>query len=626
MPTGSSLRDIAELLDGDAAELDESLLWLTRLVSEYYLAPWGQCLRLILPEQPRSRRQQPRRPTTRGGVAEAGSIDEDVVSRPLPSIPTAWRDSLRTALDRKQSVTFLLQASAPHRMACLLHATEDTLARQRATLIIVPEITLASAMARLVSARWPERVALLHSGLSPAARDEAWRRVRAGTADVVVGTRSAVFAPFPSNKISLGLIWVEQEEDPSLKEEKEPRYHARDVARMRANQERAVLLLGSTHPSLETRQAVEPDRRLTLQASNASAAPLTKPPTIEAVDLRLTPYRTLLSEPMIAGIKNALDRGAGVILFLNRKGFAPLLLCRDCGAAPQCPRCSVALTFYRRAGRLSCHYCGDSSPLPDTCPTCLAPRLEPVGFGTERLEEEVRRLFPGARIGRLDRDLARTPAQAHATRRQMAARDLDILIGTQMLFQGPPLPPVGFVGLPHADAGLHVPDFRSAERTYQTLLDAVGLALPDDGGGKVVLQTYMPTHHAIVSVVQQNETLFYEQELAFRQALGYPPFTHLISLHVSGKNAKLVQGAAGKWAGRLKAAAASLSPDEVTIMGPVPSPVAQLRGRHRWQLLVKSEKTEGAGQIVRRTLEELDKKKGQRSVKFDVDVDPLEMV
>lgn len=701
IPAGRSLRDIAALLDETAGtEVDQPLLELTRLIAERYLAPWGQCLRLVLPVQPppkqswrysltdegrkaagetsrlsetahalltrlsvapkglalsslqrtvagpvlqtlasltqrrlvqgletdRARRQPIHRQAGRRGEGDAGPVGEEPASVPLPPAQPAWRDSLRTALDRAQSVTFLLQAPAPHRTACLLQATEDTLARRRATLIIVPEITLASAIARLVRTRWPERVALLHSALSPADRDDAAHRIRSGTVDIVVGTRSAVFAPFPSHAISLGLIWVEQEEDPSLKEEKEPHYHAREAAWMRAGQQGAVLVLGSAHPSLETLQAVELDRRLTLQTTNGSAAPLTKPPAIEAVDLRLTPYRTLLSEPMIAGIRNALGAGTGVILFLNRKGFAPLLHCRDCGAAPQCHRCSVALTFYRRAGRLSCHYCGSSVPLPDTCPSCLAPRLEPAGFGTERVEEEARRLFPDARIGRLDRDLARTPAQADAIRRQMAAGQLDILIGTQMLFQGPPLPLVGFVGLPHADAGLHVADFRSAERTYHALVDAVGLALAGDAGGQVILQTYMPAHHAIVSVVQQNEALFYGHEMAFRKALGYPPFTHLISLHVSGKNARLVQGAAEKWAARLKAIAANLSPDEVTVMGPIPSPVAQLRGRHRWQLLVKSEQAEGARQTVRRTIDELEQSRGRSGLKFDVDVDPLEMM
>jgi primosomal protein N' (replication factor Y) len=625
IPVGSSLRDIAELLDDNGREPDESLLLLIRLISEYYLAPWGQCLRLILPEQPRTRRRQSSRSMTRRSPAEAGSVAEDFASRPLPSIPIAWRDVLRAALGRAHPITFLLQAPATHRLACLLQATEEALARQRAALIIVPEISLASAIAGLAAVRWPQRVVLLHSGLSLAAHDEAWRRVLAGTADVVVGTRSAVFAPFPSNRTSLGLICVEQEEDHSLKEEQEPHYHAREVARMRANQKGAVLLLSSAHPSLETLQAVEPNQKLTLKTVNGSGQPVRKLPVIEAVDLRLLPYRTLLSEPLVAGIKQALSAKSRVILFLNRKGFAPLLHCLDCGASPHCLRCSVSLTFYRRAGRLSCRYCGESSSLPDTCSSCLAHRLEPVGFGTERLEEEVRRLFPQARIGRLDRDLARTQTQADAIRGRLAAGELDILIGTQMLFQGFPLPPVGLVGLPHADAGLHVPDFRSAERTYQTLLDAVELALPGNGGGKVILQTYMPTHHAIASVVQQNELLFYEQELAFRQALGYPPFTHLISLHVSGKSAKPVQRAAGEWAGRLKAAAAGLSPDEVTIMGPVPAPVAQLRGRHRWQLLVKSAHAEAARQTVRRTLEELERNRKRRGLKFDVDVDPLEM-
>jgi primosomal protein N' (replication factor Y) len=341
---------------------------------------------------------------------------------------------------------------------------------------------------------------------------------------------------------------------------------------------------------------------------------------------------------MIAGIGAALEAHAGAVLFLNRKGFAPALLCRDCGISPRCQRCSVALTFYRRAARLACHYCGASVPLPDTCSVCLAARLEPVGFGTERVEEEIRRLFRHARIGRLDRDIARTPAQAEAIHRQAAAHELDILIGTQMLFQGPPLPLAGFVGIPHADAGLHLPDFRSAERTYHALLDAVALARPGDTGGKVVLQTYLPTHHAITAVVTGHAALFHDQEAAFRNALGYPPFAHLINLRVSGKNLGRVREAAQQWAGTLTAASSrerapegsptggKSATDDIMILGPIPSPVAQLRGRHRWQLLVKSGNAQAMTRAVQASLEELEREHGRGGLKFEVDVDPVEMV
>ncbi|MGH7473720.1 MAG: replication restart helicase PriA, partial [Candidatus Methylomirabilales bacterium] len=406
---------------------------------------------------------------------------------------------------------------------------------------------------------------------------------------------------------------------------------AREVAWIRARQHDAVLLLGSAHPSLETRSAMEP---LNLDVWGETAAG----PAIQTVDLRRLPQGTLLSEPLIAGISAALEARTGAVLFLNRKGFAPALLCRDCGISPRCRQCSVALTFYRRAAHLACHYCGASFPLPDTCSACGGARIEPVGFGTERVEEEIRRLFRHARIGRLDRDIARTPAQAEAIRRLAAAGELDILIGTQMLFQGPPLPPAGFVGIPHADAGLHLPDFRSAERTYHALLDAVALARPGDAGGKVVIQTYLPTHHAIAAVVNGNADLFLDQEMAFRKALGYPPFAHLIHLRVSGKNLGRVREAAQQWVVALRAAiprerAAEGVPtgsehatDDIMILGPIPSPVAQLRGRHRWQLLVKSGNAQAVRQAVQDSLEKLERERGRSGLKFDVDVDPVEMV
>jgi len=265
-------------------------------------------------------------------------------------------------------------------------------------------------------------------------------------------------------------------------------------------------------------------------------------------------------------------------------------------------------------------------------------RLEPVGFGTERVEEEVRRLFPGARIGRLDRDAASTAARAEAIRRLASVGEFDVLIGTQMLFQGTPLPPVGFVGLPHADAGLHLPDFRSAERTFHAILDAVAMVRPSEAGGNVVLQTYLPTHHAIAAVVSHNHSIFYDQELSFRKSIGYPPFTHLIGLRVSGKNAGLVREAAEQWARLLKAALQQGSAGEekpaphetlgrdATILGPVPAAVARVRGRHRWQLLIKSAKADTARQVVKRTLDVLEKRPGGSGLKFNVDVDPVEMV
>lgn len=702
---GCSTRQLREILavpdEGSGASLPPDLLALTRLVSERYLSPWGQCLRMILPsllpragasryaatETGRSFREETLRlsPIARAvlkrlrgapkgltfaslqrtitgplksalsGLKRRGYLYEVGSEKPRgrlsrrPQVPHAepepadrfgptptdfprprWWDELRTALDTPHHATFLLQGDVYRRLTCLIEAAEETLSRQRTVLIIAPEIARVSAIAKLARARWGNRVEPLHSGLSPRARAEAWRRIAGGAATIVIGTRSAVFAPLPA----LGLIGVEAEEDPAFKEETAPHYHARDVAVLRAEPINAALLLLTAHPSLETLYASTEARGLRgpffERPDPIHEADGDGRPPVEVIDLRRHQAGDLLTEPMIAGITAAVEARTGVILFLNRRGFAASLLCRDCGAAPTCPRCSVTLTFYKRAGRLTCAYCGTSSPLPDTCPSCFAPRLTPLGFGTERIEEEVRRLFPRARIGRFDRDTAPTPAQAEAFQRLAAAGEFDILIGTQMLFQGRPRPPVGFVGLPYADAGLHRPDFRAAERTYHTLLDAVALATSARDGGRVVLQTYLPTHHVIASVANRNEHLFYDQELAFRRALAYPPFTHLISLRISGKQTERVQEAAHAWAELLMKAAARQGPvagaqEPVTVLGPIPAPVARLRGHHRWQILVKAVSAEAGRRTVAMTFEELEGGKWKGPVKFDVDVDPQEM-
>ena len=603
------LRDILAIANesGDGT-IPADILELTRLVSEYYLAPWGQCLRPILPVMPgargtaRVRRTSEKRQEPSVSIPSAGSL-------PLPTIVTpSWWPRFQEALAARQHGTFLVEDAPLRRWSILMKAAEAALAHRKTALLISPEIRRVAALAALCSRRWPDRVAQLHSDLPPAVREREWRRIQRGDADLVIGTRSAVFAPLRAP----GLICVDDEEDPALKEEQEPHYHAREVAAMRARQHGAVLLLGTAHASIDTWQ------NIARSPEPAVAAPQ---PAVHLVDLRQSPPRTLLSEPMRAGIRAALDGGTGAILFANRKGFASALHCRDCGISPACARCSVSLTLYKRANRLACRYCGAAEPIPDICPSCRSPRIEPVGSGTERLEEELRRLFPGARIARLDRDTTRTPDQAAHLRNGIAAKDLDLLIGTQMLFQDVPVQPVGFVGIPYADTGLHRPDFRSAERTYHALRDAIGLARPD---GQVVLQTILPDHHVIASVAAGDPARFYEQELAFRRGLGYPPFAHLISLCVSGKTESAVRAAADRWTAAVKAQGRK-HPGPITVLGPIPASVERIRGRHRWQILVKSPDGDTARQSVKATLEAIETGRESRGLKFDVDVDPIEL-
>lgn len=603
------VRDLLAVVDESAdAAVPPDVLELTRQVAEYYLAPWGQCMRLILPAMPgaratvRVRRTSHDRQEPSQSVAATGSVQLP------PAVTPPWWPRFQQALGANRHDAWLVEDSLPRRWALLLHAAEEVLARKQTVLLISPEIRRATALAALSLRRWPDRVGQLHSELSPAARAREWRRIRSGTADIVVGTRSAVFAPL----CALGLIGVDDEENTSLKEEQEPHYHARETAMMRARQHGAILILGTAHPSIETWQHVG------ARQTDAAAPPRA---AVSLADLRQSPPRTLLSEPMRAGIRRALEARTGAVLFANRKGFASALHCQDCGASPSCARCSVSLTLYKRASRLACRYCGAAQTVPDTCPSCHSSRVEPVGTGTERLEEELRRLFPGTRIGRLDRDTARTPEQATRLRTGIAEGQLDLLIGTQLLFQDMPVHPVGFVGVPHADAGLHRPDFRSAERTYHALRDAVALARAD---GQVVLQTALPEHHVIAAIAQGNPARFYEQELEFRRALGYPPFAHLISLCVSGKTEAAVRAAAERWAVAVKEQGRK-SAGQIAVLGPIPASVERVRGRHRWQILVKSPDGDSARRSVQATLEKMEGGKEHRRLKFDVDVDPVEL-
>jgi primosomal protein N' (replication factor Y) (superfamily II helicase) len=687
------LRDIHAVVDDPGAGIPSELLHIARVVSDYYVSPQGQTLRLILPPQSspatrysltesgRRMREDPDtfntlpanaqrlvvrlsrrspgltlatlRKTVEPGIGrslsmlrrrglvearEGASITRHGdraapmtapsppsrrTSRPTTAQEGVWWQQILGALEDRRAHRFLLVAPPEERLARMMRAIEAALVQGRQALVLAPDIVTVEVMAASAEAEWGERAGVFHGALAPTARRERWHRIRAGSLPIVVGTRSAVFAPLTN----IGLIWIDEEEDAALKEETEPHYHARDVGWMRAEMNQAVMVLGSALPSLETlyrngsypesekrqRHAMPPG---TLKVASHGS------PAIDTVDLRGLPSGTLLSESMASGIIAAVDAHTPAVLFLNRKGFAPALLCRDCGNAPQCRHCSVSLTFYKREGHLSCHYCGAMLPLPDTCPTCRAPKLEPRGIGTEAVEERVRRLVPHARIGRIDRDTCRTPAHAAALRRRFIDRELDLLIGTQMLLQGPPMSPVGFVGLVQADAGLHLPDFRAGEQTYRTLSQAVALCRDGAHGGRVVLQTFLPTHYVIDAVVTQNFERFYDQELVFRRALAYPPFSHLISLRISGTSADLTQTAAQRWATALQTRAGPSGP---LTWGPIPSPISRVRDRYRWQIVLKSDDLHAARRLVTTTLPEMERISG-RGVKFHIDVDPLAMV
>jgi primosomal protein N' (replication factor Y) len=566
---------------------------------------------------------------------QANRDNSGITASLIPDPEMSWAEPLFEALRGQGPSRVLVQAPWTDRLGLLQQAVRLMLDRRQTVLIIVGEAERAQWVADLVR---DDEAGIspicFHSGLSDQARAEMWDQIHRQAVRVVVGTRSAIFLPLTA----IGAIWIEGEEDAALKEAQEPRYHAREVAWLRVQDDPAVLVLSSSHPSLEIKAAVA-QRGIVVSKSIASDAR----PSIQVVDLRDHGRGTVLSHPLLQAVGQAVGRRAGVLLFLNRKGYAGALVCRDCGQVPRCLTCRVALMYSRQAGRLLCSYCGYRAPIPETCVSCSSPRMQVIGEGTERVEEDAKRLFPHAAVIRVDGDTMRRPAQAEAVWRRIEQGEWDIIVGTQLLLRHRTLPTMGLVGIVQADAGLSVPDFRSAERTYHTLLDAVSLAGSAQVGGQVILQTYLSSHHAIQAVAQNNESIFISEELSHRMALGYPPAVYLIALLVSGTNEKMVRDAAMAWVARLTDFASSSMagqsvmghapstaqsmnpPDHLTVLGPVPSPVPRLRGRYRWQILVKSLKRETGLAAVQVTVNAMERAYQRRAIKFDVDVDPIEM-
>ncbi len=468
-----------------------------------------------------------------------------------------------------------------------LRLIEAVRGRGRGALVLVPEIALTPQLASRFRARFGDDVAVLHSGLAPAERRAAWRRLRAGEVGIALGARSAVFAPVPD----LGVVVVDEEHDPSFKQEEGLRYNGRDLALVRAQRANAVAVLGSATPSLESYRQAQLGRyqrlSLPLRANPAAAArPL---PPVDLVDLRREPPMAdgLFSRRLLDAVKETVARGEQVILFLNRRGFAPLVLCRACGQSLRCHQCAVALTFHRAQQELACHYCGTTLRLPHSCPACRLPRLEQLGTGTERVESVVREYLPDARVARLDRDTAGVGRQGalEAALAEVHEGRVDILVGTQMVTKGHDFAGVTLVGVLLPDQGMNLPDFRAAERTFQLLEQVAGRAGRAERPGRVIIQTYNPEHPAIAALPSHDYEGFVINELARRKEAGYPPFGRLVALRLEGPDPDAVAASAARVADRGRA----IGGNEVRIRGPAEAPIALLRGQTRWQVWLSSE-------------------------------------
>ena len=497
-----------------------------------------------------------------------------------------------------------------------LQAVEQCLATDRQALILVPEISLTPQLVARFRARFElqgVRIAVLHSGLSAGERYDAWREIVRNKIQIVIGARSAIFAPLQN----LGLIVVDEEHESSYKQGEGFRYNARDLALVRGQQQNCPVLLGSATPAFASYYRTEQGAltRLTLE-KRVHGGDL---PQVELVDLREQVVEGALSNSLIEAIQQALEQREQVLLLLNRRGFAPFLLCADCGESFHCPNCDITLTYHQQSRELRCHYCDYTDSVPERCDKCQGLNIEPQGAGTERLEQELEELFPSATIARMDRDTTSRKGAHQKIMSAMLAREIDILVGTQMIAKGHDFPGVSLVCVLGADSILNFPDFRSGERSFSLFTQVAGRAGRASGGGKVFIQSYNPDHYALTCAAEQDYRDFYQQELPFRQELGYPPCGHLVNLVFSGNNHQQVKIAAKQFGSYLNGVAQA-----VEVLGPSPCPLSRLRGKSRYQILLKA----SARPALRRLLNRLDDgiKQLPRQVSLSIDVDPIDML
>jgi primosomal protein N' (replication factor Y) len=528
-------------------------------------------------------------------------------------------DAITARIDAGAYQTFLLHGvTGSGKTEVYLAAIEAALERGRGALMLVPEIALTPSVAGQFHARFGDKVAILHSAFNDSERATQWRRLRRGEARVAVGTRSAVFSPVPD----LGLIIVDEEHDGSYKQEESPRYNGRDVAIVRARDSNAVAILGSATPSLESRHNTDRGKSVLLEMpQRIHNRPM---PAVEIIDLRQefleTRSNALFSRRMIEALGERLAAGEQSIVLMNRRGFSSSVACRSCGKRVECAHCAVGLTWHRRDNRLLCHYCNYAQRVPQTCPECGSEHVYFLGSGSERVEDELHRHFPSARIARLDRDTVATKQHYEHILGGFREGSFDILAGTQMIAKGHDIPNVTLVCVVNADIGLSMPDFRAGERTFQLLTQVAGRAGRHQLPGQVIIQTINPEHYAIRCAAEQNYAQFYEKEINFRRLMRYPPFCAMANI--------LVRARQQEDALRLSAELAHVAgePGEgFKLMGPAEAPVLRLKNEYRYQLLVKSvSRTRLNGFLGRIRKHALDNR--WPATALIIDVDPLSLL
>lgn len=618
-PKHARIKPIDTILD-EVPVVSLMLLDLCKWIAEYYAAPIGEVLQAALP--PHLWKEKKREGKMRLSDAHSAHVRRDMQS--ALTLTEAQKAAVAQIRDRATpfSPILLHGVTGSGKTEVYMAACTDALAQNQQAIILVPEIALTPQLLGRFTERFGAAVAIYHSALTDAQRAHQWGRIQNGDATIVVGTRSAIFAPTPQ----CGLIIVDEEHDSSYKQDDSPRYNGRDVAVMRAKKENIPIVLGSATPSLESFFNAQRQKYHLITLPERATGQVM--PHIQLVDMRTFKEEgkplPLLSAPLIAALQKGLDAGEQSLLLMNRRGFSRFIVCEACGHVAMCPNCEVSLTYHQHNRELRCHYCDYHTQAPDSCELCKGLDLKPVGAGSERIEEELHALFPMARIGRLDSDTVSTQTKRTQLLQSMHNRELDIMVGTQMIAKGHDFSHVTFVGVVSAEMSLNMPDFRAPERSFQLLTQMSGRAGRAHLPGEVLIQTVQPEHYCLQDVMAHNYGAFAAAELERRRDLLYPPFGRLISCTISSNNETKGQDYATLLGDALRNYN-DAHPIDGMILGPAPALMFKLRGKTRFQILVKFQSATHVHALTRVILAHSDAHIPS-GVQVTIDVDPLNFI
>jgi len=606
----SNPRSLIDIIDEEPIFTKE-MIDLARWIKDYYFCSWGEALEAMIPGA-----------LKHGKVSMVPRIKEskNTVEPTSPHVPNPEQqivlDDIAKCLDEGRHEVFLLHGiTGSGKTEIYLQAMERVLGKGKSGVMLVPEISLTPQTVERFMSRFGDKVAVFHSKMTQGQKFVEWQRIRRGEARVVVGPRSAVFSPFKDP----GLFIVDEEHEPTYKQEDVPRYHAREVAIKRAEMASVPVILGSATPALESyHKAINGEYKLVELTQRIKEKEL---PRVKLVDMRMEletrSGREVISSVMVESLRKDLSKKQQALIFLNRRGFSTFVMCRKCGYVIKCPKCDSPMVFHQEKNELICHYCSMRMYPPEICPDCNSDYLMYRGTGTQKVESELKKLFPETNITRMDSDTMTKRGAHDKLLEKFKKHEIDVIVGTQMIAKGFDFPKVTLVGVVSADANLNLPDFRSGERTFNLITQVAGRAGRGDLGGEVIVQTYTPDHYAIKLAAKHDYNGFYAKEIEARRQLFFPPFVHFVKIVVRSKKEENVVKSIEKLAKHLKRNISGLE-----YIGPAPAPMAKVRGFYRWNIIIRTKDRDGTLRSLRKALKGFRKGSG---VFMAVDVDPMTM-